>query len=75
LNEAFECCMSVGGAQVRSPLTILRPLLTCTPFIRIPRRPSAVPHQGLTHTRTRVPIHTSNSRLPTAMYTQLRWSS
>jgi hypothetical protein len=76
-NEAFECCTGVGGVQVcfhRSPLPIfyLQMLLP----IRIPRRPS-VPHQGPTviRTPTRVRINTSDSRLPTAIYTPLRWSS
>jgi hypothetical protein len=75
-NEAFECCMGVGGVQVcfhRSPFSIfyLRVL-----SIRIPRRPS-VSLQGhtLTPTPTRVRINTNDSRLPTEIYTPLRWSS
>jgi HMG (high mobility group) box len=75
-NEAFECCMGIGGARVcfhRSTFSIF-----CSQelfSIRIPRLPS-VPHQGLTVTRTpiRVRINTSDSRLPTAIYTPLRWS-
>jgi hypothetical protein len=74
LPEAFECGMSVGGAQVRfcpSPFFV-----AYLHSIRIPRRPSVPHHQGLTRTvPTRVPINTSNSRLPTATYTPLRWSS
>ena len=76
-HEAFECGMGVNGAQVRvffscefQPFFI--PFLRVSP-IRIPRRPS-VPHQGFTRTRTRVPINMNISRLPTAMYTPLRWS-
>jgi len=74
LNDAFECCMGVGGVQVcfhHSPSSISH----WYSFIRIPRRQS-VPHQGhtLTCTPTRVRINTSDSRLPTAIHTPLRWS-
>lgn len=76
-NEAFECCMGVGGLQVCfHPLSVLYILLTGVFSIRIPRRP-LVPHQGptLIRTPTRVRINMSDSRLPTVVYTPLRWSS
>ena len=77
-NDAFECCTGVSGVQVyfhRSPFSIFS-LLTGAFSIRIPRRP-LVPHQGLTLTRTltRVRINSIDSRLTTAIYTPLRWSS
>ena len=77
-NEAFECCMGVGGVQVCFHPSILHLFLTGLSSIRIPRYPSVL-HQGLTPTRTptrvQTRINTSDSRLPTATYTPLRWSS
>lgn len=77
-NEAFECCMGVGGVQVCFHPSILHLLLTGVSSIRILRYPSVL-HQGLTPTRTptrvQTRINTSDSRLPMAIYTPLRWSS
>ena len=77
-NEAFECCMGVGGVQVcfhRFSFSNFFFTYRCS-SIRIPQRP-LVPHQELTPTRTltQARINTSDSRLPTAIYTPLRWSS
>src|SRR5258708_4300841 len=73
-NEAFQCCTGVCGAQECPSPSIFHSLLRCLLSIRIPRLPPIPPH-ALMRAPTQIRINTSNSRLPTAIYTPLRWSS